>query len=1076
MKNKRLLKVLIVTILITMLTGTIAPATCIAAVSITVLNPLGEIETVYNQPLAERLSDLDGKSIALVYYAKALSPQSMRAIGNLLKSKYPELSVTEYNIGSEIGAKPLGNYETLSSHDAVVLGIADCTLSAWWGAYHAKMIEALGTPVVLLIHESFEESNIAGGLDNGFTGARRALLDRSIYSRALTVLRNTDVDYLEDAFSEPTARYPTVLDQIEAALTNNLTPVEKNPPAITPRQLAGWTSGDPTLPTLTINAVDEVRAAQKFNSMAMELGFGDGLPLIMPLPELVEEMLEATTRNRNDVLGKIMPRGGIVTVEKVAINSVMAGARPEYFPAILAAVEAYATSWEDANLLYHTLTSSDNYSLMLLFSGPIVEELGISGQWGFLSSGNEANNAIGRAVRLSIRNIGLNRTHVTDGTARQGRQNDHALTVFGEEARLLPEGWERHHELMGFDRDQSTVTLLGYYAPNMYFAMGGVNAEFVPLEVIASAASAAGKNNISIMTIPRNVAALLQSGLGPTGEKILSKKELVTEYMGYSGDSQYLIWPIVVGDPESARVYTGGPGQFGMAPPRFYGMQAFQTRVITGSTKTVSGQNPAPPGAPTNVKLSYGGGKAIISWDAPPGGDTGLRYQVSYTGGAAGGMANPKGVLPKTVIPVPPAPPAESLEFARPPELAAAFEIGVWPRDPGTYDPALDGQGIIPGTIIYGLFDSSFNPLPPPGSVTGYTEAENPGAMVPGSYFILYGSSGFNYVLVMPEAKGSVPLTYDPAPLDNSHENFPAWIDVPAGMKSITIIGVEPNDPYYNNFWVRAVDDNIKNAVTVAEKIVEPGENGISTTEIVLDTSASGRGAWAKAMVSEEPQPPLPPWPGGGKYPLPPPDTDDLDLPPAEQDGPPTDEDVGPFKDVSENDWFHEAVMYVYEKGLMQGTSADRFSPNQFLTRGMIVTILYRLEGSPDVFSLENPFSDLDENTWYADAVKWAETNNIVTGYGDGTFGADNRISREQMAAILYRYANFKGYDVSSQADISAFADWQEVADYALVPMSWANAHGLITGRTVNTLAPKGHTTRAEAATILMRYLENIAE
>lgn len=861
MKKKQLAMVLGCIIIIAVLVGIILPLYGSATVSIKVLNPLGQIEPAENQPLAERLSEFDGKSIALVYYAKALSPQSVRAIGNLLADKYQGIEITEYNIGSAIGAKPLGNYETLAEHDAVILGIADCTLSAWWGAYHAKMIEAKGTPVVLLVHELFEDTHIAGGLDNGFTGARRAVIDSEIYSRALTVLRNTNVDYLEESFSKPTSGYEAALSQIESALTDSLTSAEKNPPAITPSQLAGWTSGDPTEQTLTVKAADEVRAAQEFNDMAMELGFGDGLPLIMPLPELVDEMLAATTRNPDDVLGKVMPRGGIITVEKVAINSVMAGAVPEYFPAILAAMEAYATSWEDANLLYHTLTSSDNYSLMLLFSGPIVEELGISGQWGQLSSGNEANNAIGRAVRLSVRNIGLNRTNVTDGTAGQGRQNDHALTVFGEEERLLPEGWERHCEMLGFDREQSTVTLLGYYAPNMYSAMGGVNAEFVPLDVISSVALAAGRTNISIATIPRNVAVLLQNGLGPTGDKIPSKTELVTKVMGYTGGSQYMIWPIVVGDPESARVYTGGPGQFGMAPSRFYGVQAFRTQLITGATKTTAGQDPSAPGAPTSVQVYYKDGNAVLSWDAPEDGDAGLRYQVSYTGGAAGGMANPGGVLPETGSPKPPSPPVATLDFKKPSEVATAFEIGTWPQESGTYDPALDGQGIIAGTLVFGLFDANYAQITPPGKVTGYTLAESPASMTAGTYYILYGSSGFNYVLIMPdsEVEASTPLVYSPAPLDSTHNDFPAWIDVPADAMSVIIPDVNPDDLYYNNFWVRAVNDTVKNAVAVDE-----------TGGIKLDTGASGRGAWAKAEVISAPGTPpssLPTLPGSGYNP-----------------------------------------------------------------------------------------------------------------------------------------------------------------------------------------------------------------
>lgn len=845
-------------IIIAVLAVILLPLKGSASVSIKVLNPLGQIEIVDNQPLAERLDDLSGKSIALVYYAKTLSPQALRAVGNLLESKYQGIKITEYNIGSELGAKPLGNYETLAEHDAVVIGIADCTLSAWWGAYHAKMIEAQGTPVVLLTHELFEESHIAGGLDNGFTGARRAVIDSSIYSHALTVLKNTDVDYLEDAFSASTSEREAVISQVEAALTGSLTKADKDPPSITAQQLAGWTSGNPAAQTLTVKAADEVRAAQEFNSMAMELGFGDGLPLIMPLPELVDEMLAATTRDRSEVLGKVMPRGGIITVEKVAINSVMAGARPEYFPAILAAMEAYATSWEDGNLLYHTLTSSDNYSLMLLFSGPIVEELGISGQWGQLSSGNEANNAIGRAVRLSIRNIGLNRTNVTDGTSGQGRQNDHALTVFGEEARLLPEGWERHHEIMGFDRDQSTVTLLGYYAPNMYTGMGGVNAEFVPKDVITSVAFAAGRTNISIATIPRNVAVLLQNGLGPTGEQISSKTELVTKLMGYTGGSQYMIWPIVVGDPESARVYTGGPGQYGAAPARFYGVQAFRTQLITGATLTEAGNDPASPGAPTDVKVYYKDGSAVLSWKAPADG-SGLRYQVSYTGGAAGGMANPGGVLPDTGSPVPPSPPGASLNFERPSEISNAFEVGPWPREAGTYDPALDGQGIISGTIIFGLFDSNYARINPPAKVTGYTIANSPGEMVKGNYYILYGSSGFNYVLIMPDTEVALPLVYTPAPLDGSHNSFPAWIDVPEGAMSVIIPDVDPDDIYYNNFWVRAVSDEVINSVSVTE------DGGIK-----LDTGGSGCGAWAKAEVISAPgklPSSLPSLPGSGYNP-----------------------------------------------------------------------------------------------------------------------------------------------------------------------------------------------------------------
>jgi hypothetical protein len=417
------------------------------------------------------------------------------------------------NIGSPIGAKPLAHYDALADFDAVVLGVADCANSAWWAAYHAMMIETRGTPVVVLTHSLFTRTLEVGAIDNGFTGVRSAVIDARTYSagfQRMTAVGNTD-------FLRANAEFRVTFNQAVAALTDALTVEEINPPVITAQMLAGWTTGDPTATRLSVQGSTEMQASRNFNRMAADLGFGDGLPLIMPLPCLVDEMLAATTRGANEVLGKIMPRGGIITVEKAAVNAVMAGARPSFFPVVLAALEAYASSWEDGNLLYHSLTSSDNYSMMLLVSGPIVEELGITGQWGYLGSGNEANNAIGRAVRLAIRNIGQNRTGETDGTARIGRQNDHAMTVFGEESALLPQGWERFHELKGFDRNQSTITLLSYSAVRMYTSTGdGVNTRWTPQATRDSIRGTftAGAQNVTIATIPRAVAETMRFEMG----------------------------------------------------------------------------------------------------------------------------------------------------------------------------------------------------------------------------------------------------------------------------------------------------------------------------------------------------------------------------------------------------------------------------------------------------------------------------------------------------------------------------------------------------------------------------------
>ena len=184
------------------------------------------------------------------------------------------------------------------------------------------------------------------------------------------------------------------------------------------------------------------------------------------------------------------------------------------------------------------------------------------------------------------------------------------------------------------------------------------------------------------------------------------------------------------------------------------------------------------------------------------------------------------------------------------------------------------------------------------------------------------------------------------------------------------------------------------------------------------------------------------------------------------------------FADVAADAWYADAVQYVYENGMMSGTSETTFSPDVTTTRGMIVTILYRLEGSPNL-SNENlgyPYADVDANAYYADAVYWARQNGIVSGMSAEQFAPNNAITREQMAAILYRYAQFKGYDVSVKADLSVYTDAAQVSTYATDAMAWANGAQLITGTSVTTLTPAGNATRAQVATILMRFCENIAK
>lgn len=182
-----------------------------------------------------------------------------------------------------------------------------------------------------------------------------------------------------------------------------------------------------------------------------------------------------------------------------------------------------------------------------------------------------------------------------------------------------------------------------------------------------------------------------------------------------------------------------------------------------------------------------------------------------------------------------------------------------------------------------------------------------------------------------------------------------------------------------------------------------------------------------------------------------------------------------PFGDVKSADWFYNDVKYVYEKGMMAGTAADVFAPNATTTRAMIVTILYRLEGSPAVTGT-SAFVDVPAGQWYTDAVNWAAANQIVKGTSATTFAPNDSITREQMAAILYRYAQYKGYDVTKKADLSGYSDNGQVSAYAKDALAWANAAKLINGVTNTTLAPQGNATRAQVSAILHRFCDGVVK
>ena len=185
-----------------------------------------------------------------------------------------------------------------------------------------------------------------------------------------------------------------------------------------------------------------------------------------------------------------------------------------------------------------------------------------------------------------------------------------------------------------------------------------------------------------------------------------------------------------------------------------------------------------------------------------------------------------------------------------------------------------------------------------------------------------------------------------------------------------------------------------------------------------------------------------------------------------------------PFEDVAPGAWYESAVRYAYFHNIMEGMRETEFAPATALTRAMAVQILYNLEGQPDLSdeNLGYPYEDVDAQAWYGNAVYWARITGVATGYGDGTFQPGDSITRQEFAQMLYNYAKYKGYDLTAAGDLSQFPDSESVADWAEAAMSWANGNQLINGHDDGTIDAAGIGTRAQAASILMKFDQNLVE
>ena len=182
-----------------------------------------------------------------------------------------------------------------------------------------------------------------------------------------------------------------------------------------------------------------------------------------------------------------------------------------------------------------------------------------------------------------------------------------------------------------------------------------------------------------------------------------------------------------------------------------------------------------------------------------------------------------------------------------------------------------------------------------------------------------------------------------------------------------------------------------------------------------------------------------------------------------------------PFTDVAEGDWFYDAVAYVYENGIMAGTDESIFDPYMELNRAQAAQLFYNLEGKPAVTG-GSAFTDVTSGHWAVDAITWAAQNDIVAGIGGNLYDPDSNVTREQFAVMLYKYARFKGYDLTAAGDLTQFPDAGSISSWAETALSWANGKGLINGNEDGTLAPGGTATRAQAASILANFDQNVAK
>ena len=657
MKRKRLSAVLVCGLVVALLMGFAIPFA--SAAQVVFLNPFGDVDQPDEGTLAARPSGLDNKNVLMLWYGAANDANiyAVKAIETKLEGIYSGITFTEGNgtaatmLGNRTlyGAKAAGVYDEWADYDAVVIAVIDDNVGAYWISQHAKEIEARGTPVAVVANNLFATAVRNGALKNGFSSIQVVEVDGEEYSRAYSQTITGTGKTARQAFIEDNVLTATVVNSVASALTG------ASLAAGIP--IAQVVAGDFTF-TIPSNPG---KANQLFLEKSLDDGFGDGLALLIPTPALVDSLLATVERDKDEVIGKLLG-GGIITVEKVAINAAMAGVVPKAFPVVLAAMEAFAQDREKQSQYDYALRTGDTQlSVLLMVSGPLSEELGMrsdrsdlgGGPWGALT---EANATIGRAVKLCFRNIGRNAREDLAYKGAFTRFSDHALIVCSETLPSLPnDGWPSHSDFIGIgngDGKTNTVTLIGVNMTRVQGSAptGGVTSGWSNNTVLSGARSALGAaagtaaagataDIASIVTYPSYmVHVLTASDIGPLSETNLpddwsqvsggyglkTKEDVQKALVGAGTDpdaentarNQKLVWPMVMGgDSQHARAFNGGAS---------FNSSSFQTQLIGGSAIST----------PVNFKVEVGSasGEVDLSWEAPARG-TADYYQVSKDDG-----------------------------------------------------------------------------------------------------------------------------------------------------------------------------------------------------------------------------------------------------------------------------------------------------------------------------------------------------------------------------------------------------------------------------------------------------------